>query len=106
MSGIRAPLHRIHVVTSMQEDLAMWQEFLENFNSISFWREDLRLGTELQIHMDAGGSTVFGVYFRSHWCAEVCPEDWVEEGYTSDLTFLKFFRILVSVWLCYDQHHS
>lgn len=92
----------------MQDDLDVWIQFLRSFNGVSFWRTDLRLEAELQIHSDASGAMGFGVYFRGHWCAEPWPHKWVVSGVCTDLTFLELFPILVVVWLWGDHmaNHS
>lgn len=83
----------------MRADFVMWQEFLGTFNCVSFWREDLHLEAELKVHTNKAGTTGFGAYFCGLWCMEDWPIAWVEVGYTSNLTFLEFFPILISVIL-------
>lgn len=70
-----------------------------NFNGVTFWREELRLEAELQVHSDAAGSLGLGIFFRSHWCSESWPEAWAEKGLTRDLLFLEFFPIVTAVWI-------
>lgn len=73
-----------------KDDLHVWLTFLSDFNGVSFWQNELRLEAELQVHSDAAGSLDFGVYFRGHCCAEDWPSQWVEMGWTRDLTFWIF----------------
>ena len=48
----------------MREDLLVWSRFLEGFNGISFWRVEIRLKADFQVHSDVAGSLGFGIYFR------------------------------------------
>lgn len=61
----------------MKQGLEVWFSFLDSFNGVVFGWEELRLEAELQVHSDAAGSLGFGVYFHSHWCTEMWPQDWV-----------------------------
>lgn len=69
--GLHMPHHRDRVTGEIRADLAVWETFLARFNGIQFWRDDLRIETELQVVSDASGSLGFGVMFRNHWCAEL-----------------------------------
>ncbi|XP_054843036.1 uncharacterized protein LOC129334764 isoform X1 [Eublepharis macularius] len=108
MAPLRAPHHRLRVTSGMRDDLDVWSEFVEGFNGVTLWREELLLEAELQVTSDASGSTGFGVYFRRHWCAEQWPPDWLASDLVRDLTFLEFFPILVAVHLWGDElaNHS
>lgn len=63
MAGELRPYHRVRVSAEIQEDSRMWQQFLENFNGVSFWRDERLLEAELQVHSDAAGGLGFGLYF-------------------------------------------
>lgn len=80
--------HWMRVTLDMKEDLSVWLIFLAEFNGVAFWRIVLCLESELQVHWDAAGSLGMEVYFQGHWCAEEWPPQWVEKGWTQDLTFL------------------
>lgn len=97
MGRVRLPHHQLCVTEAMRWDLAVWDTFLQEFNGVSFWREDLKLEGELQVMSDASGSVGFGVYFHGHWCTEEWPQQWVQAGITFDLIFLEFPPILVAV---------
>lgn len=97
--GLRRPTHRARVTAQVRQDLVMWASFLDQFNGVSFWREDRLLEAELQVHSDAAGGLGFGVYFRGRWCASAWPDRWVELGLTRDITFLEFFPVVVALFL-------
>lgn len=99
MKGMSKLHHKRRVMTTMWANLAVWLTFLKEFNGISFWREELLLGVEFQVHSDASGSRGFGVYFRGRWCTGQRPDSWHSAGITSDLTFLKLFPIVGALWL-------
>lgn len=48
MKGAYHPHHRIRVTVVMKKDLQVWLWFLEDFNGISIWREELWQAAELQ----------------------------------------------------------
>lgn len=97
LRGVTSPHHRIRVTGKIKADLCMWQNFLIDFNGISFWRQTRLLEASLQISSDASGSVGFGVYFQGRWCAQRWPSSWFESGLTRDLTFLEFFPLVVAV---------
>lgn len=55
--------HRVRVTTGMKQDLQVWLSFLEGFNGIAFWHEEVCLEVELQVHSDATGSLGLEIYF-------------------------------------------
>lgn len=58
----------------MRKDFLVWQSFLDFYNVVVLWREDLLLEAELQVHSDAAGSLGFGVYFHGHWRTKEWPQ--------------------------------
>lgn len=97
MAGLFSPHHRIRVNASMREDMVMWQQFLDDFNGTSFWRDSQLLRADFQVHSDAAGGHGFGLYFRGHWCAQPWPDTWLESDIIRDLTFLELFPLVVAV---------
>lgn len=73
----------------------MWGGFLQSYNGISFWRDDLLLEVELQVMSDTASG--LGVYFWKHRCTEDWPAGWFQVGWVWDLMFLEFFPIVVAV---------
>ena len=99
MSGLRRPMHKTRVTRGMREDLMVWEQFLEQFNGVSFWRSEISLKADNQVNSDAAGAQGFRIYFRGRWCAGTWPEEWHQQGITRDLTFLEFFPIVGALWL-------
>ena len=103
MQGLHKPWHKARVTQGMREDLLVWSKFLENFNGISFWKGEISLRADFQVHSDTAGSLGFGIYFKDRWCAGTWPEAWHAKGVTIDLTFLEFFPIVGALWLWAEE---
>ena len=97
--GVLRPLHHIRVTASMRADLEVWASFLQHYNGVSFWRQEVRLEAQFQLSSDASGSYGFGVILKDHWCAHQWPRRWRESAICRDLTFLELFPIAVAVCL-------
>ena len=98
--GLTKPHHHLRISKSIKLDLDMWLQFFQNHNGISvfhdrFWvsNSDLELFTDSAGGQDCG----FGIYFQGRWCAAKWPTKWHSIGYTSDITLLELFPILVAV---------
>ena len=91
MKGLHRTMHRTKVTQGMKEDLLVWSQFLAEFSGISFWRGEMDLKADFQVHSDVAGSLGFGIYFIGRWCAGTWPNEWHRNGITRDLTFLDFF---------------
>lgn len=52
MTGALRPHHKVRVSAEMREDMRTWQQFLEDFNGVSFWREEKLFEAELQVHLN------------------------------------------------------
>ena len=69
-------MYKTRVTKDMREDLIVWEQFLAQFNGVSFWRSEISLKAEVQVNSDAAGAQGFGIYFRGRWCAGTWPEEW------------------------------
>ena len=99
--GLTKPHHHLRVNKGIKQDLMMWDTFFTNFNGIQvfhdrFWisNEDCQLFTDSA----AGQGLGFGIYFAGKWICEQWPEEWHLQGYTSDISVLEFFPIVVSIF--------
>lgn len=52
---ISKPSHFIRVNTEMMEYLGVWEQFLIQFNGVSFWRKEGMIEADLKIPFDASG---------------------------------------------------
>ncbi|XP_048578830.1 uncharacterized protein LOC125560693 isoform X2 [Nematostella vectensis] len=63
--------HRFHHVKLSHgffQDLAIWQQFTENWNGKAFFLEEaIRTSPDMELYSDASGSIGFGGYFSGRW---------------------------------------
>lgn len=94
--GIQSPFHFIRLKKEVKADLAVWQEFLDEYNGKSFFLEDVWHTSELlNLYTDASGSLGFGALFQNHWCYGSWPPSWT----TYNIAALEFFPIVLSLFL-------
>ncbi|XP_052214344.1 uncharacterized protein LOC127833226 [Dreissena polymorpha] len=99
--GLTKPYHHLRINKGIKLDLMMWKQFFVNFNGIRvfhdrFWsyNDDVELFTD-----SAGGEGMgFGVYFAGKWMSERWPDEWFKHGYTTDITVLELFPIVVAIF--------
>ncbi|XP_067660158.1 uncharacterized protein [Haliotis asinina] len=95
---LKSPFHRCRLTTGIKDDLALWLQFLEHFNGISFFQSPVwTSNTAMQLITDAAGGVGFGAYNEGKWTCGHWPQQWVEEGVTKDMTLLELFPIVLSV---------
>nr|XP_034994623.1 uncharacterized protein LOC118096659 [Zootoca vivipara] len=104
--GLKRPYHRARLPKGVKADLENWLTFLDHFNGVSLWQDNLSLRSDFQVQSDAAGSLGFGVYFKGRWCAQPWPASWHASEVTRDLTFLEFFPIVVAVHLWAEEFRN
>lgn len=87
-SGVRVPNHFVRVTRELQDDLRIWDAFLESFNGHSLWQSGPVSNTDLVLFTDVAGSLGYGTYCQGHWSAEPWPEIWREAGFLRKLVLL------------------
>ena len=66
--GVRQPYHHIQLSQDAQLDLALWLQFLSQFNGRSFFLDDVwETSHTLQLYTDSAGSIGFWAVFGKHW---------------------------------------
>ena len=100
--GLTKAHHHVRLKKEIRADLVMWKHFFKHFNGIAmfhdrFWvsNKDVELFTDSA----AGHGLGFGIYFSGQWASAPWPESWHMKGYTSDITVLELFPILVAIHL-------
>ena len=94
--GVVCPYYFIRLSQESKEDLAMWLNFLKDFNGKSFFHDRRFLFSErLRLYTDASGSIGYGAllgrsYFYGKW-----PESW--KGH--NITTLELYPIVVAIVL-------
>lgn len=68
MKGLGLPSHHTRMSAAMRADLWVWLDFLEQYNGVSFWRDNRLLEADLQVQSHGAGGYGFGPYFRGKWC--------------------------------------
>ncbi|KAM4045389.1 uncharacterized protein ACNLHF_009217 [Anomaloglossus baeobatrachus] len=101
-SGITFPHHFVRLARTLKDDLAVWEQFLIEFNGRSLWIRPPVSNFDLDIHTDAAGSTGFGAYCSGQWCADRWPESWRNNGLTRNLVLLELFPIVVACEIWYN----
>ena len=82
----------------MKADLAIWEQFLQDFNGRSFMLEKNWVDSaSLHLYTDAAGSVGFGACFQNHWVYGHWPEHW--KVTSPDITFKELFPIVLAVHL-------
>ncbi|KAM4748862.1 uncharacterized protein WCC33_006262 [Rhinophrynus dorsalis] len=95
--GVKAPYHYIRVGAGLKADLAIWEQFLAEYNGQTCWQSAALDSPVLELFTDAAGSFGFGAYFRGHWCVSEWPSEWSGSVLIRNLTFLELFPIVVAV---------
>jgi hypothetical protein len=100
--GIKKPHYMIRINSSIKQDLAVWEQFLANFNGVSviaspIWSSD----TYLQLYTDSAGGAGggFGIYFAGSWAHASWPISWGLSDVVRDMTFLELFPVYVALRL-------
>lgn len=95
IKGRNNPHHSVHINRDVKEDLKVWLDFLNNFNGISLYKEQLFLSPEvLHIYTDAAKSLGCAGVFGSHWFSVKWPSVW----WTSqNITFLELIPIFLAL---------
>ena len=102
MTPLKKPHHVLRLSREMREDLCVWQEFLTNFNGVTYipqalWFSsvDLRLFTDAATAVDSGAAC----FLDGQWCLFLWPETWSGCPVMRDLTFLEMVPVLLAVFL-------
>lgn len=102
MSGVEKSHYRIRLTKGIKDDLFMWQQFLTNYNGISYMLNSQWLSNNvLELYTDSAGGTNLGcgVYFQGKWAFLQWPKEWSKTGILSDITFLELVPIFLAIFL-------
>lgn len=104
--GLTIPYYHVRISLEMRLDLHMWLCFFSEYNGISmfndrFWSSN----ADVELFTDSAGGKGkgFGVYFKGHWCQGRWPEEWHTRGFTSNITAMELFPILVAITIWGEQ---
>ena len=93
--GCSKPYHKIRLSKNTKKDLLIWLKFLEHFNGVSLYKEQLFLDPSvIQIFTDASKSLGAGAVFGNSWFSVAWPSKWWPE---QNITFLEFIPIVLAL---------
>lgn len=101
--GVSRPGHFIRLTRSLKADLAVWRDFLYQYNGRTCFQQEETSNVDLELFTDAAGSLGFGAILEKDWCAEAWPLSWREAGFCRNLTLLELFPIVVAVEIWGDR---
>ena len=96
--GVSKPYFYIRITQEAKKDLRLWLTFLESYNGVSLYREELFLSTEVvDLFTDAAQSLGCGAIHGNEWFSVAWPSEWWTR---QNITFLEFIPIYLAleVW--------
>ena len=97
---LKAPHHVTRVNKSIKGDLNMWLTFLENYNGVSVFRDQVEVTNgDLEFFTDAAASIGMGIYLKGKWAQAKWGDHFKAETEGNNITFLEYFPILVALHL-------
>jgi hypothetical protein len=100
--GVKKPDHFIRLSVGMKEDITVWLKFLDEFNGLRKFGENVWLSNEqLNLYTDSSGSANrgCGVYFCGRWAYFPLPVECHFCDIMLDMTFWKLVPILLAIFL-------
>lgn len=109
----KKPYHFIRITQEMHLDLAMWLNFLDQYNGVSFFPHNMWLSNDtLNLFTDSAGSPSLGcgAYYSGRWLFLKWSDIWPlhDADIFLDMTFLELVPVYLafSVWGTFFKHHK
>jgi len=96
---VKKPHHLIRLTSSMKEDLETWQQFLKNYNGVTYFRMLTILPLD-HLEMASDASILgFGAIFKSHWMQARYPPAWKQLYHEKKIgsSFIELYPIYVLI---------
>ena len=94
-AGCSKPFHKIRVTKNMIKDLRIWLQFLDNFNGVSLFREEMFLSPNtVNIFTDASKNIGAGAVWDNFWFALTWPSAWWPN---QNITFLELIPLVLAL---------
>ena len=96
--GCTRPFHRIRLSSNAKQDLRIWLLFLQSFNGVTLYREQLFLSPSVQkIFTDASKTLGLGAVFGNKWFSIPWPSQWWTQ---QNITLLELVPIVqaLEIW--------
>ena len=93
--GLRKPHYKKRLTHQAKSDLRVWQTFLEHYNGVTLYKEELFISPGVvHIYTDASQSVGLGAVLGNCWFALQWPSTWWCQ---QNITLLEFMPILLAV---------
>ena len=93
--GCSKPFHRIRVTANVKKDLLIWLQFLQHFNGVSLYKEEMFLSPSItKIYTDASQSLGVGGVWGNKWFSLPWPSEWWT---LQNITFLELVPIVLAI---------
>ena len=94
-AGYSKPFHKIRLTLNTKKDLEIWLQFLDHFNGISLYRDELFLSPSVvNIYTDASKTLGAGAVWGDNWFSISWPSDWWS---AQNITFLELVPIVLAM---------
>lgn len=90
MKVLKESHHCVCVNGELKADLRIWISLLKDFNGVSYWHEDIKIVSELQVHSNSTGFSDFRGIFGTLGCGIMAPQ-LLEVGMDHQSNFPIFF---------------
>ena len=103
--GVAKLHYHVKINAAAKADLAMWSEFLQRYNGVSFFINERRLtNASLCLYTDAAGSSGYGAIYGKKWFYGSFPDSWKK----ANIVFLELFPIVIALmtWGHLWKNHS
>ena len=93
--GVRKPYFSIRLTSQVKKDLHIWLQFLEEYNGVTLYREEMFLSENVcHIFSDASKTLGCGAVLDNHWFALGWPNEWWRE---QNITLLELVPIVLAI---------
>lgn len=102
MAPLKKQHHHLRLTFEMKQDILVWQNFLSNFNGVSYIPENVWFdNNSLQLFTDSAGAANLGAacFLNGEWCFFPWPEYWSATQILKDLTFLEMVPVILAMYL-------
>lgn len=94
---VARPEHYVQLTKSLKGDLAVWDEFLQEYKCQTCCQAAERYNGYVSLYTDASGSLDLGAIFHTRWCTEKWLIEWGQSRLCRNLTLLELFPIVVAI---------
>ena len=94
-AGCSKPYHKIRITKNVKKDLLIWLEFIDNFNGVSLYKEEMFMSpSAINIFTDSSQSLGAGAVWGNYWFSIPWPSQW---WLSQNITFLELVPIVLAL---------